>query len=251
MRKLKNGEQGAEVRLLQQALNARSKSRGLPLVEVDGELGPQTAAAVQRVGRALGAAEATLKIARTQGFIPVGLQRIIRWPQGRTPAQLKRAAERKAAAKGQAGTLRARAVKIALHEVGVMEVGSNNRGKRVEEIIRYALGDVPEPWCVDFVIWAYGHAGSQVVRPGFTRAVAYMHTDGLVQTRKPRMGDIVRYEFDHTGLFLRWIGDGWFLSVEGNTGASGAVSDSKTGGDGVYLKKRHVSQVTDFLVVTR
>ena len=236
---------------LQRALNARGRSRGMPAVTVDGVLGAETLRAVESVGRALGAREDTLARVRSTGTVPEGLRRIIVHPQSRTPEQLGRAASRRRAAKLSASTLRSRAARIALHEVGVMEVGGNNRGRRVEQIIRYAQGTVPEPWCVDFVIWAYGHAGSEVVRPGFPRAVSAMHQQGLRATRKPKHGDIVRYTFDHTALFLGWRGGGWFDAAEGNTGASGAVSDSRTGGDGVYVKRRHVSQVNDFLVVTR
>jgi hypothetical protein len=45
---------------------------------------------------------------------------------------------------------------------------------------------------------------------------------------------------------------GMFIeTIEGNTGASGAVSDSKTGGDGVYRKRRAKTLVNDYLRVTR
>ena len=67
----------------------------------------------------------------------------------------------------------------------------------------------------------------------------------------PKRGDIVRYTFDHTGLFVKDNGNGTITTIEGNTGHSGAVSDSKTGGDGVYLKVRSKSLVRDYLRVTR
>lgn len=130
----------------------------------------------------------------------------------------------------------------------VFETGGNNRGPAVEDIIRYAQGDVGEPWCVDFVIYCYGHAGSQIVKPGFPRAVRMMHTDGTMIVSDPRPGDIVRYTFDHTGIFLRDNGDGTITTIEGNTGAAGAVSDGN-GTDGVYEKVRSKKLVADYLRV--
>lgn len=147
--------------------------------------------------------------------------------------------------------LRYRAYGEAVKLIGVRESGGNNRGPTVEKIIRYAQGQVPEPWCVDFNIWCYGHAGSKVVKPGYTRAVRYMLTPGVKQVRTPRRGDMVRFSFDHTGIYSKKLRDGNIETIEGNTGASGAVSDSTQGGDGVYRKVRHVSQVQDYLRVTR
>lgn len=147
--------------------------------------------------------------------------------------------------------LRTRALAEAEKQIGVMEVGGNNLGPDVERIIRFADGVAGEPWCVDFVIWSYGHAGSQVVKPGFTRAVASMWTADLRRTTTPKPGDIVRFTFDHTGLFVRDLGNGEIETIEGNTGATGAVSDSRTGGDGVYRKHRSKSLVLDYLVVAR
>lgn len=157
-------------------------------------------------------------------------------------------------------TLRKKALRHAKFHVGDMEQGGNNRGEKIERIIRYAKGDVPEAWCVDFVIWNYGHAGSTVVRPGFTRAVRFMFpVRGVEQVSQPHSGNIVRYTFDHTGLFWYpcnvlgqrrlWRFATHIKTIEGNTGASGAVSDSTTGGDGVYVKIRHKSLVRDYLRV--
>jgi hypothetical protein len=52
-------------------------------------------------------------------------------------------------------------------------------------------------------------------------------------------------------MFVRDRGDGTIETIEGNTGASGAVSDSRTGGDGVYRKVRPKSLVKDYLRVHR
>ena len=64
-------------------------------------------------------------------------------------------------------------------------------------------------------------------------------------------GDLVRFTFDHVGMFVRDRGDGTVETIEGNTGTSGAVSDSATGGDGVYRKIRSKGLVRDYVHVTR
>lgn len=147
--------------------------------------------------------------------------------------------------------LRERAYRVAASLVGVMEQGGNNRGPVVSKIIRENGGMVGEPWCGDFDAYCYRHAGSKAVNRSWAAVVLLGRVAGVVRTSKPQRGDIVRFNFDHTGLFVKWVGNGYFETIEGNTGATGAVSDSKTGGDGVYRKRRHVSQVTDFRRVTR
>lgn len=147
--------------------------------------------------------------------------------------------------------LRLRALAVAKSKVGIVEVGGNNRGRDVEEIIK-ANGGVPgEPWCGDFVAYCYLKAGAKSV----TRAWASVSLLGKVlsRVRRPKPGHVVRYSFDHTGLFYRWVNKsaGEFEAIEGNTGNVGAVSDSAHGGDGVKIKRRNISQVTDFRRVTR
>lgn len=150
----------------------------------------------------------------------------------------------------EARPLRLRAYDEAMKMVGVMEHGGNNRGETVEKIIRYANGTVPEAWCVDGMIWCYGHAGSKLVKPGYPRAVRFMKVTGVHSVASPAPGDLVRFNFDHTGMFVKDNGDGTITTIEFNTGPSGAVSDSSTGGDGVYRKVRSKSLVSDYLHVT-
>jgi hypothetical protein len=148
-------------------------------------------------------------------------------------------------------TLGGRAYKVAQGLVGVMEQGGNNMGPTVSKIIRANGGTGPEPWCGDFVAYAYRLAGSKRVSRPWAAVRLLRGLAGITATSNPRRGDLVRFTFSHVGLFDKWIdrGAGRFLTIEGNTGPSGAVSDSRTGGDGVYHKERHTSQVTDFLRV--
>jgi hypothetical protein len=143
--------------------------------------------------------------------------------------------------------LAASALAVQTGLLGVHEQGGNNRGPMVDRIIRYAHGDLGEPWCVDTVIWSYGHAGSEVVKPGYPRAVSAMLVAGVVRTTTPQPGDIVRFTFDHTGLLVADHGSS-VETIDGNTGA-GNHSDGTS--DGVARKHRARSLVQDFLHVTR
>lgn len=152
-------------------------------------------------------------------------------------------------------TLGEQAWRVAGQLVGIMEKGENNSGDRVLEIIRANGGTGPEAWCGDFVAYCCRKAGSKCV----TRAWAAVRNLGRltgmksIPIRTMKKGDIVVYTFDHTGLF------GWYCDSngqktrakyathiatrEGNTGRLGAVSDSRTGGDGVYEKIRPIELV--------
>lgn len=158
---------------------------------------------------------------------------------------------------------------LALAREHVHEAGGNNRGAEVERIIRYAGGVVGEPWCVDTVIYVYGHAGSHVMRPGAPRAVRFMAPRAGVTVHGPREGrpgDPLRFIFDHTGLLVgyrRLTRAGRYvpaspatathvMTVEGNTGHDGARADgSPTGRDGVFVRYRAIELVRDSLRVAR
>lgn len=145
--------------------------------------------------------------------------------------------------------------------VGVMEHGGNNRGKEVDEIIKSVGGYLGAPWCGYTVAYAYKKAGSKSIswRWGAVRFLGRISDQRFV--KNPELGDIVTFTFDHTGLF-GWWSDAQGNKVprkqathvftrEGNTGATGAVSDSRTGGDGVYEKVRPIGQVAAFVEVLR
>lgn len=145
----------------------------------------------------------------------------------------------------------------ALHEmgklVGIMEVGGNNMGAGVLRIIRANGGTGPEAWCGDTVAYAYRAAGSKVVQRGWAavRLLGFLTGMKVVSYADALPGDIVCYKFDHTGMLNSKISSHEIETIEGNTGASGAVSDSATGGDGVYIKRRDLSLVARFVRVTR
>lgn len=147
--------------------------------------------------------------------------------------------------------LRLKALSEARKLVGVMEVGGNNQGKVVTQIIRANKGAGPEPWCGDFVAYAYRKAGSKAVQRGWASVSLIGRLAGMGRTSSPQAGDLVVFNFDHVGMFVKDLGGGFIETIEGNTGASGAVSDSKTGGDGVYVKKRSKALVARYVRVLR
>ncbi len=148
-------------------------------------------------------------------------------------------------------SLRERAYKQAVKFIGVMEQGGNNTGPTVDKIIRANGGVVGEPWCGDFMAWCYQRAGSKGVDRRWASVQLTGSDPDVRETSSPKRGDLVRFTFDHVGMFVRDRGDRTIETIEGNTGSSGAVSDSSTGGDGVYRKVRSKGLVNDYLRVLR
>jgi hypothetical protein len=147
--------------------------------------------------------------------------------------------------------LRERAYKVATSLVGVMEQGGNNMGPMVTRIIRENGGSGPEPWCGDTMAYCYRHAGSHSVSRPWASVRLVGTLLGIRRTSTPQRGDLVRFTFDHIGMYVRELEGGMVETVEGNTGAAGAVSDSATSGDGVYRKHRPKTLVHDYLRVSR
>jgi hypothetical protein len=140
----------------------------------------------------------------------------------------------------------------ALKEVGVRESGGNNRGERVEWFQTFdSLAGEGYAWCASFVVAMFAKVGRPLVELGRTPSVYWLHEYakklGWIVT-DPRPGDIVIYTFSHTGIVYSFSPTGIY-AVEGNTGATGAVSDSKLGGDGVYRKYRASSLCKAFIRV--
>lgn len=154
-------------------------------------------------------------------------------------------------AQAATGNLNQRAWKIAEGLVGVMEHGGNNTGPMVDRLIRDNNGAIGEPWCGDTVAYCYRKAGSKAVERLWASAHGIEGDPDLEFTSHPDTGDLVNYTFQHIGLYGHSLGGGQIETIEGNTGASGAVSDSTTGGDGVYRKHRPTSLVRHYMKVKR
>ena len=168
--------------------------------------------------------------------------------------QSKLIAEKTKKIRAQNKPLNAKALAVAETMIGVMEQGGNNTGPEVDKIIRANGGVIGEPWCGDFVAFCYRQAGSKKVDRSWAsvNAIEGGNYGDFVRTNNPAAGDVVTYSFSHTGIFKRWIdrAKGLFETIEGNTGSIGAVSDSLTGGDGVYDKNRNTNLGVSFWKVT-
>lgn len=161
-----------------------------------------------------------------------------------------------------------RLIAIASAEVGVREIGGNNRGDRIREY--QSATDLPPgawPWCAAFTSWcirewlkdkdvvawlnlqrrtpedwrpktalAYGYTTWARQRPNTTR---------ILTERAPAMpGDIVTFDFSHVG-FVVSESRGSIQTIEGNTNGRGD-RDSESG-DGVWLKVRKKTLVKDLI----
>lgn len=255
-RVLHPGLSGDDVRDLQVATNQRLDARDQDdyLVAEDGVYGEETARGVSRAAYLLGVHGPRLEATQRAhgGKADLRVQETIRLKVKRTSDMLKYADDRMKAVRKQAAKqpLREKAYKVASGLIGVMEQGGNNSGAMVSKIIRANGGGGPEPWCGDFMAYCYRLAGSKRVTRPWASVALLGNVAGVRRTSSPKRGDLVRFTFDHVGMFVRDLGGGMIETVEGNTGASGAVSDSTTGGDGVYRKHRAKSLVRDYLHVS-
>lgn len=105
-------------------------------------------------------------------------------------------------------------------------------------------------WCGMFVSWCYAQAGFQLPKIGFSKgyagcqtAVAYFKKNNMIVT-SPKEGDIVFFDwnadgrYDHTGIFVKWLDDSSFETIEGNT----AIGNDSNGGT-VMRRKRNRKNV--------
>lgn len=136
-------------------------------------------------------------------------------------------------------------VEIARKEIGTVEVPENSNKTKYGKWFGFD-GAV---WCAMFVSWCYAMADEQLPNIGFKKGFAgcqtgyaYFKKMGWI-TDKPVAGDIVLFDwngdgrFDHTGIFVEWITNISFNSIEGNT----AVGNDSNGGK-VMLRERNKSK---------
>lgn len=138
--------------------------------------------------------------------------------------------------------------------LNIREHGGNNRGEWVDRIIK-ANGGVPgEPWCGDFAAWCYRKAGSKAVTRSWAAVRLLGRLSGMKRVPRSALkaGDLVRFTFDHVGIFSHYELRGqswWVITIDGNTGDAD-VSDG-TGGEGVERKARPLRLVADGVRVLR
>lgn len=255
-RGLKPGHSGPDVRQLQHGINRKAEGWKLDhlKVEVDGDLGRKTLTSATALLYAVGAYGKTIRRARNNSVLSEYAQRLLRGTRNRdkrmkTLSRARRPVIRKW--RKDANPLRERAYQVGLTLIGIVESGGNNTGPMVDKIILSNGGVIGEPWCGDAMAYCYRLAGSISVTRNWAAVRLLRWVLGIRSTSSPKRGDLVTFTFDHVGMFEKDNGDGTITTLEGNTGDSGAVSDSVTGGDGFKRKVRDKSLVSEYLRVTR
>lgn len=167
-------------------------------------------------------------------------------------------------------TLQSELVRIARSQLGVEEVGGNNRGPEIEQYQRATwLEPGAWPWCAAFTAWCLREALAAI---GVSRASAeaWRCRDAsafgwitwasrragcivLPPRVDPMAGDIVVYDFNgptaagggHIGIVESDMPGDAFLAIEGNTSIAGGRDSDH--GDGVMLKQRGTRSVVGFI----
>jgi hypothetical protein len=127
-------------------------------------------------------------------------------------------------------------VAIAVGELGTREVGTSNRGPRVDEYLRAAGCEPGQPWCAGFVAWCARRLGAQA---GADLAWCYSaycpdlaiwgKSHGVAEKGRAAAGMVmVQYHselgrYAHTGIVEKVDGSK-VTCIEGNTNSSGGRS---------------------------
>jgi hypothetical protein len=151
-------------------------------------------------------------------------------------------------------SLRERALAQAITQIGVKE--SPPDSNQVKYCSWYGMVG---PWCAMFVTWSFETiGGAQAFVKGSRYAyVPYIVSDaragkyGLKTTDEPIPGDLACYdwewngEYDHIGVFEKWLGGGDFNAIEGNT----SYGNDSNGGEVMRRSRNRSSQSTVFVRV--
>ena len=142
-------------------------------------------------------------------------------------------------------------IEIAQKEIGTKEVPANSNNVKYntwiygKEVADTKLSKYP--WCAAFVSWVFDMAGYNLGRidvlkgfVGCNFAVNNVAKWGKIVTI-PRASDVVFFDwqgdgrFDHVGVFVKDLGQGFFESIEGNTG----LVNLSNGGEVMRCKRKY------------
>ena len=137
---------------------------------------------------------------------------------------------------------------VATKQLGITEWPTNSNKVKYNTWYygREVSGD-SYPWCMAFVQWCYNEA--QMKLPYKTASCSALlnwykqHHPECVVT-KPEPGDVVIYDFGHTGI-IESAAIGKITAIEGNTTAGN--SGSQSNGGGVYRRTRSTSCVRAYI----
>ena len=131
-------------------------------------------------------------------------------------------------------------VSIAAGQVGYKE-GRNNSNKYGAA---YGMNNVS--WCQIFIWWCMKQAGMGWYKTASCTACYKHYASRAVSRNSLRKGDIVFFDWDHSGDcdhvgIVESVGSSRITTIEGNTSSGNAGSQSN--GDGVYRRYRTRSQI--------
>jgi hypothetical protein len=131
-------------------------------------------------------------------------------------------------------------VSIAAGQVGYKE-GRNNSNKYGAA---YGMNNVS--WCMEFIWWCMKQAGMDWYKTASCTACYKHYASRAVSRDALRKGDIVFFDWDHSGDcdhvgIVESVGSSRITTIEGNTSSGNAGSQSN--GDGVYRRYRTRSQI--------
>ena len=142
-------------------------------------------------------------------------------------------------------------LKIAAEELGTTERPANSNNVKYNtwfygREVRDTAG-TKYPWCMAFVQWCFDQAGRRL--PYITASCSallnwYRQNKPECIVTVPRPGDIIIYNFGHTGI-VESVAGSTITAIEGNTSAGEAGSQSN--GGGVFRRKRSKTLVTAYI----
>lgn len=230
---------GADVTAAQRALTS-NRFQNFDPGRVDGQYGPQTAAAIRRAKYWCGYAKSNI-----DGVCGPTIRAIL---EGRSLTATQAARRRVRLWMARRNDRAANILRIAAAEIGTKE--SPPDSNRVKYSAWYGLVG---PWCAMFVSWVYTQAG----RPLHYAYCPYLLADaqagrnGLSIVTTPAPGDLVLFDWDrdgvpdHVGILKQRGTNSGLTTIEGNTSPT---SDSN-GGE-VMERQRLASQVRAYIRVT-
>lgn len=145
-------------------------------------------------------------------------------------------------------------IETALKEVGTKESPPDSNNVKYNDWIYGKPVSGPNfPWCGAFVSWVYANSGFPLGNIGVTKgyvgcpyALANIAKWGKVVSRhEVKPGDVVFFDWnhdqrmDHTGIFVKDLGNDLFESIEGNT----SLGNDSNGGE-VMVRQRRYSVAT-------
>lgn len=138
-----------------------------------------------------------------------------------------------------------RVLKIAIGELNTTENPPNSNNVKYNTwYYGQEVSGSAYPWCMAFVQWCYDKAGCPL--PFLTASCAsllrwYKANEPLCVVSEPKPGDVIIYDFGHTGIF-EYAMDDTVTAIEGNTGITNAAN-----GGMVMRQTRSRAKVTAFI----